>query len=104
MPPTKPIWIACPQYRRLVRGRYECDERRRYRLGPGGRFVLGRAACGQLGGRCMETLCALHRHNRRGPGTWYPDRLLAAPEPLRRTKRRASDPPHAGLPGGGYLA
>ncbi len=104
MPRTKPIWIGCPQYRRHVRGRYACDEHGRYRLGPGGGFLLEWTRCEQLGGRCMQTLCALHRHNRRGPGTWYPDRLLAAPDPVRRTKRRVSDPPYAGPSGRGHLA
>jgi len=80
----KPIWIGCPQYGRRVRGTYDCDEAGRYRLGPGGGFVLEHTRCGQDAGRCAQTLCALHRYNRRGPGTWYPSHIQAAPGPKRR--------------------
>lgn len=77
------ILIGCPQYRRSVRGTYECDDAGSYLLGPEGEFLLDRVACDQLGGRCMETLCVLHRFNRRGPGAWYPDRIYAAPDARR---------------------
>jgi len=80
MAKRKAILIGCPQYRRLVRGTYECDEAGRYRLADDGSFVLGRVRCDQLGGRCMQTLCVLHRHNRGGSDSWYPAEILAAPE------------------------
>jgi hypothetical protein len=83
----KPILIGCPQYLRLVRGTYACDEHGRYALGRGGEFLLERARCDQLGGRCMQTLCALHRYNRRGPTTWYPYRLLAMRQRTRAAGR-----------------
>jgi hypothetical protein len=80
----KAILIACPQYLRLVRGTYECDESGRYPLDEEGNFMLYRVRCGQHEGRCMQTLCALHRYNRMGKGSWYPVRILAAPEPENR--------------------
>lgn len=86
----RPIFIGCPQYRVLVRGEYESDESGRYRAGADGAFVLGRLRCRQYGGRCMQTLCALHRYNRQGCGSWYPAGLLAMPE-----RRR---PPAPGAP------
>ena len=84
MAQRKPIWIGCPQYMKRVRGTYECDEAGRYRLGLGGKFLLEYTQCSQDGGRCMQTLCALHRFNRRGPGSWYPVLIVAMPEPKRR--------------------
>ena len=92
---SKPILIACPQYRTLVGGTYQCDEAGRYRFGPDGTFDLKLAECGQHGGRCMETLCALHRYNRGGPETWYPGRVLAAPD-RSRTPRARQPTGHAG--------
>lgn len=80
----KPIWIGCPQYMKRVRGTYECDEAGRYRLGEGGKFLLELTQCSQDEGRCMQTLCALHRFNRRGPGSWYPELIEPMPEPKRR--------------------
>ena len=77
----KPVLIGCPQYRELVRGSYECDESGRYMLGAEGQFVLRLVRCGQRGGRCMETLCALHRFNKGGGATWYPSEVLAMREP-----------------------
>jgi hypothetical protein len=84
MAQRKPIWIGCPQYMKRVPGSYECDEAGRYRLGPGGKFLLEYTQCSQDGGRCMQTLCALHRFNRRGPGSWFPERIEAMPEPKKK--------------------
>ena len=75
----KPILIACPQYGKLVRGSYACDDRGSYLLGPDGKFILKLVRCSQDGGRCMATLCALHRYNLGGNGTWFPGHILAAP-------------------------
>ena len=91
MEKRKAILIPCPQYGRLVRGSCACDEEGRYRRGPEGEFILDLIRCDQFGGRCMETLCALHRHNRRGPGTWFPGRILAAP--VRKTPNRDARKP-----------
>ena len=93
MAKSKPILIACPQYGTLVDGTYQCDETGAYRLGPDGTFDLKLVRCSQHGGRCMETLCALHRYNRGGPDTWYPGRVLAmADRPKRRRTRRPRSP------------
>jgi hypothetical protein len=81
MPTSQPILIACPALRRVVRGRCAADESGRCRRGADGSFPLSAVTCGQDGGRCGETLCALHRYNRRGPGTWYPDRVWALRTP-----------------------
>jgi len=83
MPRYKPIQIACPHYQRLVRGEYECDSRGRYYLGPRGTFLLHRVRCGHLGGRCAQTLCALHRHNRGGARTWFPENVVPLPQAQR---------------------
>lgn len=101
MAASKPILIACPQHGKLVRGTYGCDRSGRYRLGPGGRFVLGLVRCGQDGGRCMQTLCALHRYNRGGPSAWYPGRILAAPDRKApaRSPRRGAAPSRVGHDG-----
>ncbi len=88
MPARKPIWIICPQHLKRVRGSYECDEAGRYRLGPDGQFLLKYATCDQDDGRCAETLCVLHRYNRRGPLSWYPERILAMRPPRRRRPAR----------------
>ena len=85
----KAILIGCPQYGILVRGSYECDDRGRYLRGSDGEFVVDRVQCGQYGGRCMQTLCILHRHNRRGTGSWYPTGVFAAREP---SPRQAGSP------------
>ena len=71
--------IGCPQHQRLVSGTYECDEAGEYLLGADGSFVLDRARCDHRGGRCMQTLCVLHRHSRRGPKSWFPSQVVAAP-------------------------
>ena len=88
----KPILIGCPQFNKLMRGSYECDDEFEYLLAPDGSFVLDRVQCGHDGGRCAETLCALHRHNRRGPATWYPSKILAMtkPSPPKARARRKS--------------
>lgn len=92
----KPVQIGCPHYRRLVRGNYECDEAGRFRLGPGGEFLLHLARCGQHGGRCPQTLCALHRHNRRARGSWYPTGIWAMRQPPRaRSAEPAASTPDA---------
>ncbi len=75
----RPIWILCPQYRKRVRGWYEAGERGVFRLGPDGSYLLDYVRCTQDGGRCMQTLCVLHRFNRRGPESWYPERILTIP-------------------------
>lgn len=98
----KPILIACPQYRVLVRGTYELDESGRCPLDKEGNFLLHRVGCEHYGGRCMQTLCVLHRHNRRGGGSWYPERILAAPDASaarkQRTRRQGPEPGPADRP------
>jgi hypothetical protein len=89
----KPILIGCPQYGKLVRGEYACDEDGAYRLGPDGTFALALARCGHDGGRCMQTLCVLHRFNRRGGSSWYPTQILAMRQG-RRGRRKNSGPPN----------
>ncbi len=90
MAKRKPILIGCPQYSKLVRGSYLCGPDGNYRLSPDGTFLVHFVKCGHDGGRCMQTLCVLHRYNRQGTGSWYPSKLLAAPE--RRHKPRAHRP------------
>lgn len=85
MEPRERILIGCPRYKAYVTGSYECDETGRYLLRPDGTFDIQRAKCGQLGGQCNETLCFLHRYNKRSQGTWYPTEILAS--------RSASDTP-----------
>ena len=87
----KPIWIICPQHLKRVRGSYECDGAGQYRLGPQGQVLLKYAACEQDGGRCAQTLCVLHRHNRRGPASWYPERILAYQPPKWKKAERSID-------------
>jgi len=89
---TKPIRIACPQYRAIVRGVYECDGDGSAPRTRDGKYMLHRVRCGQYGGRCMQTLCVLHRYNHRGPGSWYPEIILAAPD----ARSRRADPHPAG--------
>jgi len=91
----KSILIGCPQHRKLIRGSYECDDGGRYLLGADGTFVLQRVRCGHDGGRCMQTLCVLHRFNQGGGASWYPSQILALDEPppsrpRRRPPRRPS--------------
>jgi len=87
----KPIWIICPQHLKRVRGSYACDESGRYRMGPAGQFLLKHAACDQDAGRCAQTLCVLHRFNRRGPGSWYPEQILAYQSPEGPSPKRPDD-------------
>ncbi len=77
---TKPIFIACPQYRVTVRGTYVGDTDGNCAPGPGGKYMLKRVRCSHNGGRCMQTLCALHRYNRGGNGSWYPEIILTLPD------------------------
>jgi hypothetical protein len=76
---TKPVLIACPQYRRYVRGVYLCDRAGATALTDGGTISLAHVQCGQEGGRCAQTLCVLHRYNRRGAGSWFPESVRFAP-------------------------
>ena len=89
MPKRKPIWIVCPQYRKRVRGWYEAGPDGAFRYTPSGDYVLEDVRCSHDGGRCMQTLCVLHRYNRRGPESWYPERILAMPD----RPQRAPAPP-----------
>jgi len=84
MPRRKPIWIVCPQHAKRVRGWYEAGPDGAFRFGPGETYLLESVRCSQDGGRCMQTLCVLHRYNRRGPESWYPEKVLAMPEPKHR--------------------
>ena len=92
---TEPILIACPQYRVTVRGTYECDTDGVGPLWLDGRYILDRLRCNQYGGRCMQTLCALHRYNNRGPGSWYPEIILTL------SKKNSSGPSHKAHTAGG---
>lgn len=76
----KSIEIACPHQRRVVKASYPCRPDGRYALASNGAFNMELIRCSHDDGRCAETLCALHRYNRRGPGTWYPDSIRAMPE------------------------
>ncbi|MFP4140228.1 MAG: hypothetical protein ACOCZU_05520 [Planctomycetota bacterium] len=86
---TKPIVIACPEHNQLVRGTYHCDEHGRFLRGRDGGFLIRLLRCSQLNGRCAQTLCALHRHNRRGPHTWVPDRIFCMPQPDQQDVRES---------------
>ena len=84
----KNIEIACPHQRRVIKASYPCGPDGRYLRRAYGTFDLELVRCSQDEGRCAETLCALHRFNRRGPGTWYPDRIRT----MRETKQRVGRP------------
>ncbi|MCP4376580.1 MAG: hypothetical protein GY794_10465 [bacterium] len=84
---TRMVEIACPHQRKIVRANYPCDSDRRYLLGADGSFSMELIQCSQDQGRCAETLCAMHRFNRRGEGTWYPDTIRALPDPKQSSKR-----------------
>ena len=92
----RPIQIGCPNYQKLVPGTYDCADSGDYLLSGDGSFLVERAHCGHYGGRCMQTLCVLHRHNRGGPRSWFPSRIFAAPtrkaSPAKDKKRRRSRP------------
>jgi len=96
MAKRKPILIGCPQYQILVRGTCECDEGGHYLRTGDGQLRLDRVRCGQYGGRCMQTLCVLHRYNRGGAGSWYPSGVWAMTD----ARRRAAQP--APAPDGGW--
>lgn len=83
----KDIEIACPHRRRIVRALYPCGDDGRYLRRSDGTFDLELVWCSQDHGRCAETLCALHRYNRRGAGTWYPDRIRAMRRPAQPSDR-----------------
>ena len=85
---AKTIEIACPQQRKIIKALYPCGADGRYLVMADGAFDLELIRCSQDDGRCAETLCALHRFNRRGPGTWYPDRIRT----MRETKQRVGRP------------
>jgi hypothetical protein len=70
------ILIGCPVIGKYVLGSYPCDAHGRYLL-RGESFSPELTRCSQMGGRCTELLCALHRYNRKGRGTWYPTDVLA---------------------------
>ncbi|MFP4054401.1 MAG: hypothetical protein ACLFV7_11135 [Phycisphaerae bacterium] len=87
---SKPILIACPEFNKLVRGVYHCNEQGRMARGRDGGFLLRLVECSQMEGRCAQTLCALHRYNRGGPQTWVPDRIFAMPDRARRVGTAAA--------------
>ena len=101
MSKRRPILIGCPHYQKLVPGTYECDEKGGYLCGPEGTFLVQQTHCGHLNGRCAQTLCVLHRYNRRGAGSWHPWRIMA-PQPRGsatsrpREKRSSSIRPQSG--------
>jgi len=76
----KTIEIACPHQRKVIKASYPCGPDGRYLCRGDGTFDLELVQCSQDDGRCAETLCALHRFNRRGAGTWYPDQIRAMRE------------------------
>ncbi|MBT3199043.1 MAG: hypothetical protein HN350_03915 [Phycisphaerales bacterium] len=86
----KIIEIACPHQQREIRGLYPCSPDGQYIMLPDGAFNLTLIECSQDHGRCAETLCALHRFNRLGPGTWYPDTLRAVRE-NKQTRQQSPD-------------
>jgi len=90
--------IACPQYRIAVRGSYEYLPDGTCPLTPDGKYLLERVSCTQHGGRCMQTLCALHRYNNRGPGSWYPEIILALPAKDGTGETREKSVPGVGDP------
>jgi len=76
----KTVEIACPHQRKIVKALYPRGPDGRYLCEADGTFNLELVECSQDDGRCAETLCALHRFNRRGAGTWYPDQIRAMRE------------------------
>ena len=88
----KNIEIACPHQRKIIKASYPCGPDGRYLCRADGTFDLELVQCSQDNGRCAETLCALHRFNRRGAGTWYPDRIRA----MREGKQRCDRPTGCG--------
>jgi hypothetical protein len=83
----QPIFIICPQHVKQVHGWYVSGEDGRFRYAADGGYVLDFVRCSQDGGRCMQTLCVLHRYNRRGPASWYPEKIAAV-----RLRGRRSPP------------
>ena len=87
----KNIEIACPHQRRVIKASYPCGPDGRYLRRAYGTFDLELVRCSQDEGRCAETLCALHRFNRRGTGTWYPDQIR-----VRRDGKQTGEGPSGG--------
>ncbi len=77
MATRKRILIGCPHFRDYVTGSYECDADGNYLLNHIGELDLALSQCGQCGGKCNQTLCALNRYNRKAKGSWYPTEILA---------------------------
>jgi hypothetical protein len=86
MPASRPIQIACPEYNRLVPGSYLPGSNGQFYYASDGGFLLGQVRCSQCQGRCAQTLCALHRYNRKGPSTWYPERIFAMHQGSRKSR------------------
>ena len=82
---SKLIHIACPARKRVVQGKCITDKKGDIPTGPDGAIDLREVCCNQDSGKCTETLCAMHRFNRMGPSTWFPDRILIAPEHVKTT-------------------
>ncbi len=80
MAKQRPIQIGCPNYQKLVPGSYDCDNQGNYLVAEDGAYLVERVHCGHLAGKCAQTLCILHRHNRGGPKSWFPSRIVAAPK------------------------
>ena len=87
----KTVEIACPHQGKIIKALYPCGPDGQYLCRGDGSFDVELVRCSQDEGRCAETLCALHRFNRRGPGTWYPDRIRT----MRDTKQRGDRPTNA---------
>ncbi len=90
MKTSKNIVIACPHQREVIKASYPCGPDGRYLLMSDGTCNMELIQCSQDDGRCAETLCALHRFNRRGPGTWYPDSIRAMREGKQISDRPAN--------------
>ena len=99
MPRRKTILIGCPHVHTYVRGDYPCDEEGRHLTGSSGAFDLRLVRCGQRGGRCAQSLCVLHRHNRGGRGSWFPETLVVPSEAPRRGRPGPRRPAGAGEDG-----
>ena len=100
MTKSRQILIECPHYQKMVRGTYETGPDGQYLVADDGSFILDRAACSHNGGVCAQSLCVLHRYNRRGDGSWHPTRLVPTGRPKRRQRPgRSQDHQREGGPG-----